>query len=105
MSTLASRPCKQCVVGIVFQSTICNLQSAILLFVFQSAICNLQSAIHPSSAHAQESKAPLFTAHAADGSNAEGTLLRLGEDWSVTLGGDKAVTMPGADLIGLQRKA
>lgn len=82
-----------------------NLQSAILLFVCQSTICNLQSAILPSSAHAQESKAPLFIAHAADGSNAEGTLLRLGADWSVTLGGDKSVTVPGADLIGLQRKA
>jgi len=55
-------------------------------------------------AHAQESKSPLFTLHAADGNFLDGPLAGIQQDWSVSLAGDKGKTVPGAELISLRRQ-
>jgi hypothetical protein len=55
-------------------------------------------------AHAQESKAPLFTLHAADGTFLDGPLADITQDWSISLAGDKGKTVPGAKVISLRRQ-
>lgn len=46
---------------------------------------------------------PEFVAHHADGTTATGALRRLGDDWSVTLGGKAPAQVAGADLLSLRR--
>ncbi len=52
---------------------------------------------------AQESSAPLFDLHAADGIVATGSLQQLRDDWSVSLGGTKPIQVKGTDLVCLRR--
>jgi hypothetical protein len=45
----------------------------------------------------------LFAVHAADGATATGPLRKIDADWSVRLGGNRPVLVPGAHVIALRR--
>jgi hypothetical protein len=44
-----------------------------------------------------------FVLHTADGPRAPAPLSKVGEDWSVRLGGQKPALVPGADVVALRR--
>ncbi|HLJ95816.1 MAG TPA: NPCBM/NEW2 domain-containing protein [Gemmataceae bacterium] len=74
----------------------------------QNANCILQFFLYllifwTSPVPAQESSAPLFDLHPADGVVATGSLQQLRDDWSVSLGGTKPIQVKGTDLISLRR--
>src|SRR5207245_1270798 len=73
---------------------ICNLQFAICILHFPL------SALLLSRAQAQESKAPLFDVHSAEGVIASASLEQVREDWSVSVGGKK---VSGSDLVSLRQ--
>jgi hypothetical protein len=49
-------------------------------------------------------EAPVFVVSRADGPAIAGPLLEVGEKWSVRLGGDKPVEMPGNEVLSLRRE-
>src|SRR5207245_1457983 len=69
--------------------------------ILQFAFCNLQ--LSSSAAGAQESSTPFFDLYTAEGISALGPLEQLREDWSVSLGGKKAIQVSGSDLVSLRQ--
>lgn len=76
----------------IWLSIFCNLQLA---------ICNWQWGAPV--AAAQESATPLFDLCTAEGLVASGQLAQVREDWSISLGGKKALQVSGRDLVSLRQ--
>jgi hypothetical protein len=55
------------------------------------------------SLHAEETKRPIFTLHTAAGASVTGPIERIGNDWSITLGGAQDKEIKGMSLIALRR--